>query len=114
MTEAEKGVILREGSPDWQGKIGFARWWAANGTEGPALRRRLSCAPPQSLLALGLWYRFLYQDSLKISAGCGLAKSKVIDFRGYRIPGMNPFAPRIMRASPPFCICFIIFCICSN
>ena len=32
----------------------------------------------------------------------------------YRIPGIIPFIDRIILAMPPFCICFIIFCICSN
>ena len=35
-------------------------------------------------------------------------------FAPYRIPGIIPFIPRIIFASPPFCIFFIIDCICSN
>ena len=46
---------------------------------------------------------------LRFSVGFG----RVI-WRHQRSPGIMPFTDRIMRASPPFCICFMTFCICSN
>ena len=30
------------------------------------------------------------------------------------MPGSMPFMPRIIFASPPFCMRFIMVCICSN
>src|SRR5690606_3567282 len=45
--------------------------------------------------------------------GQGFARG-TLGLGAHRMPGSMPFMPRIILASPPFCMRFIMVCICSN